>query len=92
MTEDTDKAIALMQVHMTEDRKAHADLERAIGKMEGKLDHIAEQVNVLRIDTAVQEQKIKANAARGGAVAGGIVAVPVTFVVELLKKFIGGMG
>lgn len=71
---------------------ANSELTRALGRIEGKLDMIvASQTSQNERLDAMDERlrHVEQQAARAGAVSGGIVAVGTAMAVELVRRAIG---
>ena len=68
----------------------HTDLARVLGRIEGKLDMIvtSQHVQSERLDAMDSRlRQVETQAAKAGALTGGLVAVLTAIVVEWVKRF-----
>lgn len=67
----------------------NGEIQRALGRIEGKLDSIQSAVSAQggRLD-AVEERlrQVETHAARAGAISGALIAVGTAIAVEMLKR------
>ena len=67
----------------------NGDIQRALGRIEGKLDSIQQSVSAQggRLDAVEGRlRQVETHAARAGAVSGALIAVGTAIAVEMLKR------
>lgn len=67
----------------------NGEIQRALGRIEGKLDSIQQSVSAQggRLDAVeARLRQVEAHAARAGAISGALIAVGTAIAVEMLKR------
>lgn len=67
----------------------NGEIQRALGRIEGKLDSIQSSVSAQggRLDAVeARLRQVEAHAARTGAISGALIAVGMAIAVEMLKR------
>lgn len=67
----------------------NGEIQRALGRIEGKLDSIQSAVSAQggRLDAVeARLRQVEAHAARAGAISGALIAVGTAIAVEMLKR------